>query len=1132
MWFLRSTECSYDRGFFNRARNNPFICFCLCLSSALLFSVGLQAQLLQGTLNGNVADSSEAAMAGATVVATDQATGFSRRTATDAGGFYTLSGLPPGIYDVNVSAAGFQASSHTGVPITAQTVSRLDVTLTIGNVNETVTVSAQAAELQADRADVHTELGSKLLANVPVPIGRNYQMIFNTIPGVSPPQNSHSFSANGSRSLAFTVNGGNVNANDTRIDGAGTRNYSASDVILYVPALESIETVNVATNAFDADQSSGGGYINVTVKSGTNAVHGSLFEDHSNKSLQAYQWTANRNLPKLPFINNQFGGTMGGPIKKDKLFYFVSYEGVRVVQGNAVQAQVPTSAMKNGILSASPTAIYDPTTGNTNGTGRTPFAGNIIQPSRIDPGVAALLNTGIWPGPNQAGTGAFGLGQNFLSNGNQGNSGARRDQLDSKVNWNPSAKLSGFVRFGFNNGDWYNPQIFGELGGPSVSPQNISVGVGGANVYNATVSATYVFSAHLIADAYFGYSRVNMYSAQPNQNQNLGYTLLQIPGLSTADLSPARQLQQGGLPELAIDGFATLGPANTFQPQNYQDPEKNVVANINWAKGSHNIRAGFEADLQDSAETQYQTSSNSYITSSGGFHFAQGTTQLNGGPAGNDFNAFASFLLGLPQDAGKIYQAPDTYYTRNQTYGVYLRDRWQVTPKLTASYGLRFDYFQFPRRNGTGVEYYNPASATMSICGIGSVPADCGITRDRMHFNPHIGLAYRLTDSTVIRAGYSIATNPILFLGFTSLGSRNFPYVLAQVIQPPNSYSYSTTFRQGIPSVTLPDISTGTVPVPGSTAVNTYDNSNYVRGYIQTLNLTAEQRLKNWLMSAGYVGSREVDAQNNLQANWSPINGGTAGQVLNKLTGRTASTQYIGTLGSNTYDSIQTSARANMHGYLLNFSYTFAKALGYAITPAVLIPQYYGLNRGRQATDIRHTFGSTAVIDLPFGAGKRWAQDGLASKLAGGWQLSAIVTAHSGLPFTPTASSSGLNAPFSSQFADCIATPVQTGNIYQWYNKSAFAIPAAGHFGTCGTNNLSGPGLINADLGVNRNFRLTERFTLGVRGDMFNTANTPHHVLGNTSINSSTFMQAVGILNTGLEGIEQRAVRLSMRLAW
>ena len=172
------------------------------------------------------------------------------------------------------------------------------------------------------------------------------------------------------------------------------------------------------------------------------------------------------------------------------------------------------------------------------------------------------------------------------------------------------------------------------------------------------------------------------------------------------------------------------------------------------------------------------------------------------------------------------------------------------------------------------------------------------------------------------------------------------------------------------------------------------------------------------------------------------------------------------------------------------------------------------------------------VVDLPFGKGKRWAQNGFASALAGGWQLSAIITAHSGLPFTAQASSSTLNAPYSGQFADCLSTPVQTGNIYQWYNKSAFAIPSAGRFGSCGTNNLSGPGLINANLGVNRNFRLTERFTLGVRADMFNSGNTPHHVLGNTSINSSTFMQAVGILNTGVDGIEQRAMRLSMRLGF
>ena len=359
MWFLKTAE---------RLGKKAAIVV-LSLGLAATVPMRLDGQLLQGTLNGNVADVSQAALVGATVVATDQATGFSRTATTDNSGFYTLPGLPPGVYNVKVSAPGFQTASHLGVGVTAQTVSRLDATLTLGSINQTITVSAQAAELQADRADVHTELAGSVLKDIPVPIGRNYQMVFSTIPGVSPPQNSHSFSANGSRSLAFTVNGGNVNANDTRIDGAGTRNYSASDVILYVPALEAIETVNVATNAFDADQSSGGGYINVTVKGGTNAVHGAVFEDHSDKSLQAYQWAANRNLPKLPFINNQFGGTIGGPILKNKLFYFGSYEGVRLVQGNAVQAQVPSAAMKTGNLSASPTSIYNPMTGNRTAQG-------------------------------------------------------------------------------------------------------------------------------------------------------------------------------------------------------------------------------------------------------------------------------------------------------------------------------------------------------------------------------------------------------------------------------------------------------------------------------------------------------------------------------------------------------------------------------------------------------------------------------------------------------------------------------------------------------------------------------------------------------------------------------------------
>jgi hypothetical protein len=228
-------------------------------------------------------------------------------------------------------------------------------------------------------------------------------------------------------------------------------------------------------------------------------------------------------------------------------------------------------------------------------------------------------------------------------------------------------------------------------------------------------------------------------------------------------------------------------------------------------------------------------------------------------------------------------------------------------------------------------------------------------------------------------------------------------------------------------------------------------------------------------------------------------------------------------------------AQRRIGGYQIGTTYTWGKALGYSQQSArVMIPEYYHLNRGPQDQDFRHMFAVSAVAELPFGKTKRWAREGMAARLAGGWQLSSVLSAHTGQPFTAGASTSTLNAQFSSQFADCISEPELLGNIFQWYNKSAFAVPASGRFGTCGVNRLNGPGLVNADLGVERKFSLTEKLQLTFRGEMFNLSNTPHHVMpsGNASVNSGTFLQATDIANTGREGIEQRAIRFSLKLAW
>lgn len=1115
------------------SRSRASFAFVFLLSTAVicLAPAVCHAQLLQGTLTGNVVDSSQAAVPNASVSIENQGTRLVRDTTANAGGEYTLATLPPGVYTLTVRANGFTAHTQTAIQVNANEVTRINVILAVGQVNESVTVSAQAGTLQADRADVRTDLTSRALTDLPTPLGRNYQLTLAVVvPGVSTPSSGGSFAANPSRAVSFGVNGTTGWGNNTRIDGTSATNYNGT-YPMYTPALDAIETVNVVTNSFDAEQGlAGGAAVNVQTKSGTNAIHGSLFEFHTDQHIKAYAWAADRTQPLPKYINNQFGGSVGGPMKKDKLFYFVSYQGTYVRQSTSLYSQVPTSNMKAGNLSASPTAIYDPGTGNANGTGRIRFAGNQIPVSRFDPAALAIVGTNQWPDPNVRGTGAYGLARNFLSAGSNGQS---QNQWDTKLNWNATSKLSIFARFGFNDNSWFNPQQYGSLGGPGFSPSNSSVGTGGGHIYSGTLSATYIFTPNLIVDAYYGYSRNSPSTAQQRLSENLGWTFLGIPGLKSSDV------REGGWPALMIDGFgaaginlpeSTIGPYNNFQPQAYDNVEKEWSGNLTWIRGSHNLRAGLDFDQQQDNESQIQATFCTFCTGAGGFQFSQGTTQLNGGPAGNDYNAFASFLLGLPSNAGKVSLFPPRYQNYSNILGTYIRDQWQVSRKLTLTYGTRWEYYPFPTRGNRGMEYYDSQTNQMVICGVGGNPENCGITKDTSRFAPRAGIAWRLTDSTVIRAGYGLTTDPTNLGG--NLGNRqNYPDILATTINAPNSFSYATTLRQGLPAVIPPDYSSGRVALPLTAGVFTVDNNNYVRGYVQSWNVTVEQRIGSWTASAGYVATRSVDPISALNLNWSPIGTGTGGQILNQLNRRTAITNTIGTQGSNKYDSLQARAEHRFaKGYQISGTYTFAKGLGNS--SQVGIPAYYRLNHGNLSGIARHTAGLTMIVDTPFGNKKRWMQDGIGSKILGGWQLNAISTLRSGTPFTVTASNTTLNAVGSSQFGDCLSAPQRIGNIYQWYSPSAFAAPSAGRFGTCGTNNLWGPGLINLDLGLDRGFNVTERIGVKFRAEMFNATNTVHHSNPNGNISSGTFMQALGIANTGREGIDERTFRFSLRVAF
>src|SRR5215469_1128604 len=311
MTFFATSEGSMQ-GCSRRVLTGPFAAFLFVVLFVFVAERG-RCQLLQGAVNGHIADPSQAVIAGATVTISNQETNFTRVVNTGAQGEYTFASLPPGTYTLTVKAQGFEGFVRTGIVIAANESVRSDATLTVGRVSENVTVSAQAVALQTDRPDVHTDLSPQTLNQLPLPPGRNYQqLVAVVVPGVSQPQSGQSYGANPSRAVGFAVNGASSITNSQRVDGTNSTNFNAPDKPMYSPALEAIDNVNGVTNSPDAEQGiAGGAAVNITTKAGTNTIHGSLFEYHSNQHLQAYAWGTDSTQPKPRYLNNQFGGTIG-----------------------------------------------------------------------------------------------------------------------------------------------------------------------------------------------------------------------------------------------------------------------------------------------------------------------------------------------------------------------------------------------------------------------------------------------------------------------------------------------------------------------------------------------------------------------------------------------------------------------------------------------------------------------------------------------------------------------------------------------------------------------------------------------------------------------------------------------------
>ncbi|HEY2014199.1 MAG TPA: TonB-dependent receptor, partial [Bryobacteraceae bacterium] len=1087
---------------------------CLALLLAVCISQhAASAQVLYGSLTGNVLDPSGAAVPSAKVEAVNAGTGVIRQTNTDERGVYQFNNVEAGIYKVTVTTKGFKTVVASNVTVNANEVRRIDVDLQLAQANETVEVSASSVVLQTDKSDVHAEVTAQEVEELPYNggEGKNFQSLLFLIPGAgiiaSPEANSEA--GNPQRAITLFMNGVSSTGNSTKLDGA-TISYPWLPVnVAYVPPPEAIETVNVSTNAFDAEQgAAGGAAVNVAIKSGTNDPHGVLFERNTNNDLTAVNNYFSHPGRNAKNIFNQYGFAFGGPVwipkvvhGKNKLFFFLDYMGTKRRQyASTPNLTLPTAAMRTGDFSSTSTLVYDPLTGNADGTGRSPFPGNIIPGNRIASAsatLAALLPALTRPSLLQNNYDAYG--------GTQYN----RSNWDFKVNYNPNEKSMVWGRYSVSPLDIVAPLQLGPAGGDAFNGGN--PGHAGGRVQSTAAGFTYTLSPSLLMDGNVGYTRQNIGANGDPQDGFFGTDVLKIPGTNGVGEN------YKGIPGFQITGVANIGNTSTGSPFQFRDNQYTSAINLGKVKGAHNLRFGFEYDKY--ALNHFQPQGGTFGTARGTFGFDGTLTSLKGGTAvnsGGPFNSWAEFLLGYPSRVGKITQFQNPNALRFSTWSLYARDQWQVTKNLTVSYGLRWEYYPIYSHDHYGAVRFDPVTDNILVGGEGGVPWDTGATANKKNFAPRFGAAYRLGSKTVVRTGYGITVDPD-----NMRNQRNaYPAVVNQDYSPANSYQFvsylgvpnapqvsQVTLANGIPAPTFPDITVGTIkPSPiaspttylPSTGTTTFAQ-NMNRGYYESWNFFIQREFSPTLVAdIGYAGTHGVHTMMGVNINGSAPNTGNAGRQLYPYI--TSDMNSYEPFGSMTYNGLQSKLTKRIGSSIFGLSYTFAKAIDDANgdngdgTLFRAYPVSYALNKQLAGFDRTHTFQFYYVYQLPFGKGHSLFNKGLSSWIIGGWQISGSLSRFSGLPFT-IGTSSSINAGGQGATANQVNPTVAIFGGHDantpYFDGTAFANPPTGVLGSTGRNILRGPGFFTMNQNISRIFTFKERIKFQLVGEAFNLTNTP-----------------------------------------
>jgi outer membrane receptor protein involved in Fe transport len=1080
-------------------------------------------------LTGLITDRTNAAVQGAEITVTNQATGGERRVQSNEAGIYTVPFLSPGNYTVTVSKQGFRQLKREAVRLEVNQTARLDFSLELGAVTETVNVTASTPLIESDTSAIGQVVETKAIEDLPLN-GRNFVQLAILGPGVV----GVGFGARGTimsgnrpddlrPGSELFANGNREGSNNFLFDGADNNERLTLSIVLR-PSVEAVREFKIQTSLFAADQGrNAGATVNVISKSGSNEWHGSLYEFLRNDKLDARNYFALGNAPKPAFRQNQFGGSFGGKIVPNKLFFFGNYEGFRRRLERTFVNTVPTPEVRVGNFSGV-RDIFDPLTtraqaGTPTGFVRDPFANRQIPAARFDAVTRKLINA--YPMPQRAG-----LVANQTTNPKDKQ---RWNQGDVRIDWNWNEKNNVFGRFSRQDTVTTRPSTFAPVnldgvGAVSLGNEDTFAGDSSLKSYNSVLTWIHTFTPTLIMDAKMGFNRFNLLFLQ--EGATVGAQLGEKLGVRGSNQGPLSD----GIPIFSPAAYTGIGQTRSlpiFRIENTFHPRVDFT-NL---RGPHSLKFGLEARRRQI--TQYQTN-----RGNGRFNFAR-TFSDNPNATANTGDAMASFLLGtastIEQDFTLVFPG-----FRQTEWALYFQNDWKVNDRLTLNLGIRYEYDTPVVEVANRQTNFDVVTGKLLIAGF-NTDAATGVKADRNNLAPRFGFAYRLRGGTVIRGGMGLFYNPAGSENVYMRRHRQLPFgpINAEDINQfnPNPRRVQDGLRP-IPNLEFNSVANN--PEGGMLSVV----PNFRSGYTPQYSFQIQQPLpRDLVFKVGFVGNlgRRLDTTHDFNQ---PAPGpGAPGprRPLIQIAPRVVGVTYMTSDGLSNYNSLQASLErrfANGAGFLTAYTWSHAidnvaNAFGGADNgPLPQDRRCRNCDRGNSGFDIRHRLTHSMNYSLPFGKGRKFnignkAVDGI----LGGWDTNLIFTSQTGLPFTPVLATSVSNAGGSRPNRMKVGTR-SNPDPFLWFDTSfnspdaAWGVPAQFTFGNSARNVLYGPGRINFDWSVFKDFSFTERWKLQFRTEIFNLFNTPQFDLPNPSIGNPNAGRITSIVGN------PRQVQFALRFAF